>query len=356
MSASNVKAGRAWVELAVEDAGFRKGLARNSQFLKSFGATLTKIGAGMIGMGAAIGGALGAASKMFANAGSDLHDMSARTGVAVEALSALGYAAEQAGADIGTVEFGIRRAQNAIAEAAAGSKTAAASLRSLGLSARDLKDLTPDQQFTTLAEKIAALKTPAERTSIALDLFGRSGTMLLPMMQDLNKSMDEAKRFGLVVSSQDAKLADSFGDALATVWKQGKMVVFHVGAAVAEAVMPYTDAIKETFGQTLKWLSANRGLVVTVGAVAGALLAAGATLVGLGLGIKVLGVALGGLLAIGTAIKAVFLAIVSPLGVVTALAAGLGVYLAQSSTAGAKALAWLGGKFEDLKDSAVGAL
>ena len=43
--------------------------------------------------------------------GSDLLDMSQRTGVSVEALSELGFAAEQSGADMETLEAGLRKMQ-----------------------------------------------------------------------------------------------------------------------------------------------------------------------------------------------------------------------------------------------------
>ena len=349
---SEVRAGKAFVELGVKDT-LKKGLERAASQLKAFGKAVTMVGGGMIALGGVVSGTLTTAAKLFADWGSDLYDMSVRTGATVESLSALGYAAQQAGADIGTVEFGVRRAQNAIDSAAAGSKEAITALHELGLTAAMLQELTPDQQFAKLAEKIAALETPAQRTASAMALFGRSGTMLLPMMMELGKLTDRARKLGLVMSTQDAQAADEFGDRLGELGAMLKMVTFHVGAAAAKALLPFGERVADIVGGIVDWVRVNRGLVVTLAAVAGAVTGAGVALVGIGVGVQVLGFALAGLANLGAILTAAFAAIVSPLGAAVVLSGALGVYLARSTEVGGKALQWLTDRFADLKVEAL---
>src|SRR5438105_11787278 len=136
---SEVRAGKAWVELGVKD-GLKKGLSQAASQLKSFGKMLAVVGGGGVALGGAFFGGLVAAAHVFESMGSELHNMSVRTGVSVEALSALGYAAKQTGSDLGMVEFGLRRTQRLIADAASGNEEAIVTLNSLGLEVETLKN------------------------------------------------------------------------------------------------------------------------------------------------------------------------------------------------------------------------
>ena len=69
-------------------------------------------------------------------AGADLAEMAERTGVSVEELQGLSYAAKQSGVSTETLEKGIRKLQQTITSAAQGSAKAQATLKALGVSAR----------------------------------------------------------------------------------------------------------------------------------------------------------------------------------------------------------------------------
>ena len=116
------------------------------------------IGAGLSGLGAGIVLPLVGAAKSFADAGSVLNDASARTGVSVEALSALSYAAQQTGTDLGTVEGAIRKMQKALVAGSEENLQAEATFMALGLSVQDLMKLNPDQQFDALAKAILSME------------------------------------------------------------------------------------------------------------------------------------------------------------------------------------------------------
>src|SRR5690349_23376926 len=104
---SDIIAGRASVELLLKNSAFLKGLRASSDKLKSFGKATAAIGAGVTAAGTAIVGPLLAAANHFAEVGSNLNDMSARTGVSAQALSELGHAADMTGGTMEGVEKGI---------------------------------------------------------------------------------------------------------------------------------------------------------------------------------------------------------------------------------------------------------
>ena len=118
-----IRAGRAFVELGVSDK-LSAGLKAAQKKLEAFGAGLRSIGTKMAGIGVAAITALLGTAKAFSDTGDVLDKMSQRTGVSVEALSELGYAADLSGTDMETLENGLRVMQKSLVEAAKGSQGA----------------------------------------------------------------------------------------------------------------------------------------------------------------------------------------------------------------------------------------
>src|SRR5262249_19576506 len=106
-SAGKIKAGEAFVELVVKDSSFAKALDRAQARLSKFGSAIAGIGAGFAAAGAAITAPLAAMAKSFADSGAAMFEMSRRTGISVESLSKLGYAATKTGVEIGSLETGV---------------------------------------------------------------------------------------------------------------------------------------------------------------------------------------------------------------------------------------------------------
>ncbi|NUQ51008.1 MAG: phage tail tape measure protein, partial [Phycisphaerae bacterium] len=280
-----IRAGRAFVELGVSDK-LTKGLRAAQKRLEAFGAGLRSIGTRMTALGAGILAPLAASAKTFANMGDSLDEMSARTGVSVETLSELALAAELSGADLETLEIGIRKMQKAITEAASGSKSAIDALAQLGLNVQDLVDLSPEQQFKLIADRISKIDDPTRRAALAMEIFGKSGTRLLPMLQDgakgLAKFQEQARALGLTVSTQAAKDAAVLADALDTVWRVLKQAVFTIGSALAPTVTELANKVTRAVVAFMTWVKENNALVVTVFQVAAGVAAAGAALITLG--------------------------------------------------------------------------
>ena len=169
--ASGIKAGRAYVELGVGDkmlAGLRKAQAR----LRAFGASVGKIGRQLTGISAVALAPLAGAAKVFANMGDSLQKMAARTGITVESLSELSFAAEQSGAGIETFGKAVGSMQRSIRDAGRGLATKTESLKDLGLSYEALAALSPEDQFKTIAEAISLVPDATQRAAISMELFG----------------------------------------------------------------------------------------------------------------------------------------------------------------------------------------
>jgi len=368
--AGAIRAGRAFVEIFADSSMLVRGLRGASAKLKAFGVQVVAIGAGirsaglrMFAAGAMLAAPLVMATKTFTGMGDDLAKMSKRTGLSVEALSELGYAARRSGASMEDVEKSVRLMQRRIVEAATGSKEGADALELLGLTVADLAALRPEDQFALVADHLAAIENPTQRAAAAMEIFGRSGTKLLPMVKDLGALRAEAGKKGFVISTEDARMAEEFQDTLEDLWTTIKMGVFAVGAALAPTLKDLAERIREVVGRVTRWIRANRGFIVSALKFAVILGGAGAGLIILGTIITIVGKAIIGL-GIAFAAAAVALKIIgailgfilSPIGLVVAAVVGLGVYLLWSTGAGGKALAWLGEKFGELKDFALESL
>jgi len=365
-SSQGSRAGKAFVELFADDTKLVRGLRAAEKRLKAFGAGVQSIGTKLFGLGAAAVAPLLATTNVFADMGDQLAKMSARTGISVEALSELGYAAEQSGADLESLEGGVRKMQKFLVEAAQGSKGAGDTLAKLGLQLSDLGRLTPDQQFELLADRLSKIQDPAIRAATAMEVFGKTGTSLLPLMQDGAKGIEalkqQARNLGLVISTEDAKAAETFGDTLDDLWKVIKSGVFAIGAALAPLLQDLATSAIRVAKVTADWVRQNKGLIVTVFKIAAGVAAAGVALVVLGTLISGVGAAFGVVASIITGIGTVLGvlgtvigALLSPIGLVSAAVVGLGAYLLYASGAGSEALQWLADAFNALKDDALAA-
>ncbi|MBI3866825.1 MAG: hypothetical protein HY290_33515 [Planctomycetia bacterium] len=348
-SSGAIRAGKAYVEIYGDDNPLQKKLNGVSTKLKSWGGSISSLGTKVFAAGAAVKGALGGAIAVFEEAGTQLRGMSLRTGASVEALSTLGFVAEQSGVDMEGLETGIRKMQKVLGGADEGSAEAAAALDKLGLSIDQLKGLSPDEQFRRIGARLAAMPDPTLRAAEAMKIFGKSGTSLLPMLAHGAEGMaeleDQARSLGLEWSGHEAESAAKLHHAMGALWAVIKKGTANVGSALADDLRGLVVSATQMAAATGKWIKENKGLVVGLNLAAGAVLATGAALIVLGTVLTAGGTVLG---TIGT----VMAAILSPTTLVIAAVVGLGAALLHYSGVGKAALGWLSERFAELKADA----
>jgi len=297
-----VRAGKAYVELFAEDRKLARGLKRASRRLKAFGAGVRRLGLQAAAAGAAMLAPLLAASKAFASLGDTLGKMAKRTGLSVESLSELQFAAEQSGADVATLEKGVRTMQRSINDLGRDLSTAVDAFGDLGLTMTDLQGLSPEAQFKLIADRMAQIPDPSKRAALAMQIFGRAGTRLLPMMARGAAGMEalqaEARALGLTISTEDAAAAEELTDTINRLLNVLKRAAFAVGAALAPALTDAANWIRENVSAAIAWIKANGELIVTTLKWVAGIAAAGAALVVLGTVISSVGAILGALAAL----------------------------------------------------------
>lgn len=184
--------------------------------LESFGArigTLASV-AGIAGLVTL----LASFAKRSFEAADAIGDAADRAGVAVETMSRLKYIAEQSDVEFGALTIGIKRWQVTLSQAATGSKDAANAIGLLKLNAEDLKGLSLEDQLATIADEFARIRDPADQTRVAVELFGRAGEQLVPLLKKgggaVAELTAEANRLGITLDSTTTAAVDRADKAL----------------------------------------------------------------------------------------------------------------------------------------------
>lgn len=149
--------------------------------------------------------------KHVVSAGEDLLKISQQIGISVEHLAGLKHAAELSEASIADLTIGMKGLAQALSGSSEMGKDTTQILKALGVTAKD-----PYDALLQIADAFAKMKDGAGKTSIAVDLFGRSGLSLIPLLNEgstgIRSMHDEAERLGIVISTDTAKKFDEFGD------------------------------------------------------------------------------------------------------------------------------------------------
>lgn len=232
-----------------------EGFASVSAGIRSIGQAGKEASAAVGGIGSVLGGLTGglvslgaglsaAGVAMFAksviDAADDMRDLSQRTGVSVEMLSKFGQAANMAGSDLESVGGAMVKLSRGLAKAAAtGKGPAADALRTLGISAVDASGQlrTADQVMLQVADRFRQLPDGAQKATLAIQLFGKSGAEMIPM---LNEGRQAIEGLNATMSTKMANRADAYNDSLAAFGA----VFTEIGAIVVSDLLPaLTDAV-----------------------------------------------------------------------------------------------------------------
>jgi hypothetical protein len=145
---------------------------------------------------------------------------STRIGVSIESYQELTHAMELSGGSIAEASTGIRRLSANLLDASQGVATAVDAFAGLGIetttAAGGLRSV--DDVLADIADEFAAMEDGAEKTARAMELFGRSGAALIPLLnqgsEGIAEMRQEAHDLGLVISDETAAAAEAFNDDL----------------------------------------------------------------------------------------------------------------------------------------------
>jgi predicted transcriptional regulator len=271
----------AWKKIAAETEkaakateGIGEGAKKSGESMFSLGGIAKSLG-GVLAATFTVGAVVSFAKEIIALGGT-LTDLSNKTKINVESLQEVKFAVEQNGSSIETFSGAVDQMSNKLVEGAKGTETA---VKSLGLSLANLRQQSPEEAFTTLADRIKDIPDPMRQTQLAMELFGKSGVELLPAIREGFSDLRQAARdTGQVISAENVKALDDFGD----MWDS---TMTRIKGSTASAVLDIGRGFSSMFAEinaglgslvpdglanllnnpTLKWLIAQsaRGMAAT---------------------------------------------------------------------------------------------
>jgi hypothetical protein len=227
-------------------------------------------------------GAMVTAFKSAADAMDDMAKASQKIGVSTEALSALNYAASQSGVSFEGLQTGLKKLNQQLADVDKGTTEAAKAMRALGVTGAD----SPQQAISKIADAFASVPDSAQKTALAMAIFGKAGADLIPMLNagagGLKSFEDRAKQLGIVISSETAKQAEKFNDSLSDMQAAMGGIVKNIVAGALPGMSGLTAAMANGARASKDWQQFGKGLAEVLAFVAGTGVKAVATFQALG--------------------------------------------------------------------------
>jgi len=200
----------------------------------ALGATLATLGVGV---------SAGAFASMIKGA-IDLQDeigkVAQRIGTSTAALSELAYSAKLSDVSFETLQQSMKKLSVNMLDTQAGAGEAKAAFEALGIAVTDTGGnlLSNEKVVSEIADSFAKMEDGAGKTAIAVKLFGRAGSEMIPLLNQgsrgLRENAEEARKFGIVISTEAAKAAEEFNDNLTRL----KEASHGAGLALANDFLP----------------------------------------------------------------------------------------------------------------------
>jgi hypothetical protein len=251
--------GKLAVQITADTKGLSTGLKGAGSEVDSFGTRMDGLATKLrtIGPLAAAAGAAFAVGMVrnVANTADALGKLSTRTGVAVEDLSRLQYAASLS--DVSTQELsgGITRLSRSMSDAASGTGEAGKAFEAMGITVKN-QDGTLRNQVDVLndiADRFASYDDGAQKSALAQQIFGRSGTQLITVLNGGSKALksmgEESDRLGNTIDQKTAKAAEELNDNITRMSTAIGGLSRQIAGPLIKSLADFTSGVFAAFKQ-----------------------------------------------------------------------------------------------------------
>jgi hypothetical protein len=245
-------AGSIIIDLLMKTGSFETDTKRAEKRLAELKKEAKAMGVAVGAAFAAVGTAAAYMVKSAIDAADEMGKAAQKAGVTVEEFSALAYAADLAGVSQEQLGSAMVKLSKNMSDAAMGTGEAVKGFDALGISVTNADGSlkSADQILAEVADKFAQMPDGVDKTTAAVNIFGRAGADLVPLLNGgssgLAEMRAEAEQLGVVLSTETSKAAEEFNDNLS-----------RMGAAV-------TGVANKAAGELLPALNEVADMLVTV--------------------------------------------------------------------------------------------
>lgn len=258
------------VVLGLDSAQFQDGVKKVQSTVDRMAAQMRRIGTVVSAYGAGV--ALAVRGQI--DAADELGKAAQKFGVPIRQLSTLEYAADLAGVSLETLGTSLGALSKNMVKS--GQK-----FEKLGIQVRDSEGnlRATDEVLFDVADALAALPDGAEKTALAMELLGKSGKDLIPLLNQggaaIRSFQEEARAIGLEISPETAAAAEKFNDNLSRLQATLTGFARTVAASLAPILAELADwlvAAARAFQNLSPGLQQFLGIAAGVAVVLGPLL------------------------------------------------------------------------------------
>lgn len=178
-----------------------------------------------------------------AELGEQTERMARILGVSTTDVQQLGFMAKSTGGDAEGLALAMERLQVNLMKAQAGTGPAAQGLEALGLKAKDLIGLPLPEQMDRIADKLSHFADGGNKTAIAMELLGRAGAQMIPLLDEGSAGMEHMRNkaldAGAIIAGPTVKALDEMQKDLVTV----RAAATGLAASLVGAMAPAFDSV-----------------------------------------------------------------------------------------------------------------
>ena len=236
----NSEANQALDDTSEKASGAKEKLSAGIQTAAKWGTAI--VGASTIASGAMVNFASSSASTA-----DEIDKMSAKIGISKQGYQEWSYVMGQNGADVNSLQMGMKTLITQMDAAASGTESSAEMFDALGVSIYDANGNLKDQEtmMNEVMYALADMENGTEKAKLANDLFGKSGSELMPMLNQGSQAMkdltERSHELGLIMSDDTVSAGVALGDIMDDV----KQSVGMLGTKLGTSLFPILQKVCE---------------------------------------------------------------------------------------------------------------
>jgi hypothetical protein len=232
------------VSLGLDAAEFTKGLTKSQYQAEQFGRNVEKgiefARNSFVAFAGAAVAAIAVVNRQAENVAA-FQGLAEKIGDTAEAVASLKLASDISGVAMDSIAAASVKLTSALAKTDDEAKGVGAALGAIGLSVEQFKRLSPVDQIDKVAQAFSGYENNAQKTAVAVQLFGRSGAELIPLFNDLAGGAE--RQISLTQDQIDA--ADAYTKQTARLRSEVDSFVQSVAADAVPALSELINTMEE---------------------------------------------------------------------------------------------------------------
>jgi len=235
------------VKATLDSRNYKRGVKEMKRETKGFGKQLAAVSkkvkaAFVVVVILAAARAIARLTMSLVRLGSELSDLSAQTGIAVDQLEKLNDAAVNAGSSQEKMAKALVSLKDAQGEVLSGDKLMTDAFEALGLSIEQVAAMDLDDLFVSVSQALTDSGNSGKELSAVFDLLGKRNAMeLTEAMNEVADSIDNVNQKTKSLSDQEAQRLDVIAD----MWERKKRSIKADAASILASIFGASSKVEE---------------------------------------------------------------------------------------------------------------